>query len=148
MAMPVKYRNFEPDDRMPAYRLFRESVWDFMLRHGIVEPGDANDVDEYFRRQKDLYLHLEETACEDWVAEDDAGRLLGWARSIERDKHLQLTHFFVAPEAQGDGVGRGLLERAFPLGRGRQRSIIATTNPLALSLYLRLSLNPAAEPVR
>ena len=137
MAMPIEYRRFNPDDRMPVYRMFRESVWDFMLRNGICGPDDENDVDEYFRRQKDLYLHLEETACEDWVAEDDGGRLLGWARSIERDKHLQLTHFFVAPGAQDGGIGKGLLERAFPLERGRQRSIIATTNALALSLYLR-----------
>lgn len=135
--MPIHYRPFEPDDRMPVYRLFRESVWDFMLKNGITEPSDENDVDEYFRKQKDLYLHLEETACEDWVAEDDSGKLLGWARSIERDNHLQLTHFFVAPDAQNGGVGKGLLERTFPLDRGRQRSIIATTNTSALALYLR-----------
>jgi GNAT superfamily N-acetyltransferase len=135
--MTIHYRKFEPDDRMPVYRLFRESVWDYMLRHGISTPDEENDVDEYFHRQKDLYVHLEETACEDWVAEDDSGKLLGWARSIERDNHLQLTHFFVAPDAQDGGIGKGLLERAFPLGRGRQRSIIATINALALSLYLR-----------
>lgn len=135
--MTIIYRKFEPDDRMPVYRLFRESVWDFMLQNGIVAAGDENDTDEYFRQQKDLYLHLEQTAAEDWVAEGEDGSLLGWARSIERDRHLQLTHFFVAPDAQGGGIGRELLERAFPLGRGRQRSIIATTSTLALSLYLR-----------
>ncbi len=137
IAMAVNYRKFERDDRMPVYRLFRESVWDYMLQHGIAGPEDEYDLDEYFDQQKDLYIHLEETASEDWVAEGDNGELLGWARSIERDEHLQLTHFFVAPGSQGGGVGRGLLERAFPLGRGQQRSIIATTNTRALSLYLR-----------
>lgn len=135
--MKACYRRFETRDRWPAYRLFRESVWDYMLQRGMAEPEEAPEIEEYFEQQRDLYLHLERTAAEDWVAEDDAGTLLGWARSIERDGHLQLTHFFVDPAAQGAGVGRGLLERAFAPGRGRQRSIIATESPLALSLYLR-----------
>jgi ribosomal protein S18 acetylase RimI-like enzyme len=112
-----------------------------MLQNGIAGPDDENDIDEFFRQQKDLYLHLEQTATEDWVAEDEANGLVGWARSIERDNHLQLTHFFVATTDQGSGVGRALLELAFPLDRGQQRSIIATTNPRALSLYLRFGVS-------
>ena len=139
--MPLKLRKFEPRDRQPVYQLFRESIWDLMLQNGIAGPDDKNDIDEFFRQQKDLYLHLERTATEDWVAEDEANGLVGWARSIERDNHLQLTHFFVATTDQGSGVGRALLELAFPLDRGQQRSIIATTNPRALSLYLRFGVS-------
>ena len=135
--MSLEYRKFEPRDRMPVYKLFRESIWDTMLRQGAVRPEDKNEIDEYFRQQKNLYLHLEQTATEDWVAEHKTQGLVGWARSIERDNHLQLTHFFVNPAFQGGGVGRRLLELAFPLHRGEQRSIIATTDPRALSLYLR-----------
>lgn len=108
-----------------------------MLQHGLASTEDENDIDEYFRQQQNLYVHLEQTANEDWVAENDHGNLVGWARSIERDSHLQLTHFFVDSDAQGGGVGRALLDRAFPLNRGDQRSVIATTNTRALSLYLR-----------
>ena len=122
---------------MPVYRMFRESLWDYMLQHGLASTEDENDVDEYFRQQQNLYVHLEQTASEDWVAENDNGNLVGWARSIERDNHLQLTHFFVDSDVQGGGVGRALLDRAFPLNRGDQRSVIATTNTRALSLYLR-----------
>ena len=70
-----------------------------------------------------------------------AGQLLGWARSIERDDHLELTHFFVDTNTQGSGVGHELLDLAFPVHRGKQRSIIATTNPRALSLYLRYDVS-------
>ena len=108
-----------------------------MQHLGMVQPGEEYDLEENYRRQQGLYLHLEKTAAEDWVAEDEHHRVVGWARSVERDGHLQLTHFFVSPTAQSSGIGRRLLERAFPLERGRQRSIIATTNPNALSLYLR-----------
>ncbi len=112
-----------------------------MLKRGMVTADDENDLDEYFRQQRDQYLHLEHSACEDWVAVNDEGRTVGWARSIERDRHLQLTHFFVDPGVQQQGIGRALLQRSFPLNRGEQRSIIATTDTRALSLYLRHEVN-------
>ena len=135
--MAINYRRFEPQDRMPVYRMFRDSIWDYMLHHRLADNDDEHDIEEYFRRQQNLYLHLEQTACEDWVAEDEKQAVIGWARSIERDNHLQLTHFFVSTAAQGRGVGRKLLDLAFPPDRGQQRSVIATTNTRALSLYLR-----------
>jgi GNAT superfamily N-acetyltransferase len=135
--MAINYRRFESQDRMPVYRMFRDSIWDYMLHHRLAHNDDEPEIEDYFRRQQNLYLHLEQTACEDWVAEDERLAVIGWARSIERDNHLQLTHFFVSTAAQGRGVGRKLLDLAFPPGRGQQRSIIATTNTSALSLYLR-----------
>ena len=137
----MNIRPFEPSDRMPAYRLFRAVLWDFMLAQGIVTDEDSYDLDEYFKHQQNYYVHLEKHASEDWVAEDDQNNIVGWARSIERDGHLQLTHFFVNTKTQGTGVGRALLDKAFPLGRGRQRSILATINPRALSLYLRYGVS-------
>ena len=137
----MNIRRFEARDRMPVYEMFRESIWDYMFDYGMVKFGDEKDLDDYFREQKNYYIHLEENASEDWVAEDDSGCIVGWARSIERDQHLQLTHFFVSTKCQGSGVGRALLDRAFPLNRGEQRSIIATCNPRALSLYLRYGVS-------
>lgn len=77
------------------------------------------------------------------VAEDGDGRLLGWALSVARDGLLELTHFFVDPASQACGIGRGLLERAFPLGRGRARAILATQDPRALSPYLKFGVGYA-----
>lgn len=137
----MNIRPFEPTDRMPVYRMFRAVLWDFMLAHGIATAEDSYDLDEYFKHQEKYYVHLEKHASEDWIAEDDQNNIVGWARSIERDDHLQLTHFFVDAKTQGSGVGRALLDKAFPLGRGSQRSIIATINPPALSLYLRYGVS-------
>lgn len=47
--------------------MFRESLWDYMLQHGLASPEDENDIDEYFQQQRNLYLHLEQTASEDWT---------------------------------------------------------------------------------
>ncbi len=72
-------------------------------------------------RIQPLYALLAEIAAEWWVAEDDAGRLIGYARSIERGAGyglFELSEFFVRPGHQSAGVGRALLERAFPLGQG------------------------------
>ncbi|MDJ0776992.1 MAG: GNAT family N-acetyltransferase [Gammaproteobacteria bacterium] len=137
----MNYRRFTTQDREPVYQLFRESLWDFMTAGGLVEADDVNEVDASFERQRDFYQHLEQTAYEDWIAEDDRGVIVGWARSVERAGHLQLTHFFVAPSTQGQGVGRALLDRAFAPGGDGQRSVLATTNPSALSLYLRYGVS-------
>ena len=48
---------------------------------------------------------------------------------------LELTEFFVEPTHQSKGLGSALLARAFPLGRGEIRSIIATTDVRALARY-------------
>jgi len=137
----MKFRKLESADRIPVYELFRESLWDYMLQHGLADSSDKNDIAEELRRQENLYVHLEHTAGEDWIAEGRRQEILGWARSIERNDHLQLTHFFVSSAAQGKGIGRALLDRAFPLDRGKQRSVIATPNCSALSLYLRYDVS-------
>ena len=76
------------------------------------------------------------TRREWWVAEDPEGNgLIGYARSIERGGLFELTEFFVKPSAQSRGVGRALLELAFPQGRGEVRSIIATADVRAQARY-------------
>src|SRR5690606_25477386 len=48
---------------------------------------------------------------------------------------FELSEFFVRPDRQSAGVGRGLIERAFPEGRGEVRAIIATTDTRGLHRY-------------
>ncbi len=132
----ISYRRFETDDRLAVYSVFRSSLWSYLADIGLVDPDQENDTHVAWERQGKLMVHTEETAAEDWVA-FDGQEPVGWARSVERDSHLQLTHFFVLAKSQGKGVGRGLLDRAIPLGMGEHRSIMATMNRSALSLYLR-----------
>lgn len=61
--------------------------------------------------------------------------MIGHARSIERDSLFELTELFVRPGAQSSGVGKVLIERAFPAGRGNTRLIIATNDVRALARY-------------
>jgi len=140
MSDEVFYRRFESDDTTPVYRLFRESIYSYLRNIGLVGTDEKPDIEGSWKRQQPIFDHLTETATQDWIAATPRG-VVGWARSVQRDDHVQLTHFFVDPDVQGSGVGRGLLERAFPIGWGQSRSVLATLNPLALGLYLKFGVS-------
>jgi GNAT superfamily N-acetyltransferase len=109
------------------------SVTDLGVRQGTPLEGTAAD---WWRSSEALIRLLVEEATEWWVAELPAsGKLVGFARSIERDGLVELTEFFVRPDQQSRGIGRALMERAFPAGRGEVRSIIATSDVRAQARY-------------
>src|SRR2546423_2771130 len=109
------------------------SVTDLGRRQGTPLEGSATD---WWPSSEPLHRQLAQIAAEWWVAEEpDSGRLVGFARSIERDGLLELTELFVRPDQQSRGVGRALLERVFPAGRGTVRSIVATSDVRAQARY-------------
>ena len=125
---------------MPAaFAVFRRSIMDYVHRRGIVDSADVNEtmLAEAWIVRREWIEHLWRSAAENWIAEDEDGRPVGWAMSIQRGSLLELTHFFVDPSTQSKGIGRALLSRAFPDGRGPHRSIIATEDPRAMSRYFR-----------
>lgn len=129
----VGYRRATPDDALACHELMWESVTDLGRRQGSPLEGTADD---WWRSSEPLHRLLARIATEWWVAEEtDSGRLVGFARSIDRDGLLELTEFFVRPDQQSRGVGKALLERAFPAGRGAVRSIIATSDVRAQARY-------------
>jgi GNAT superfamily N-acetyltransferase len=136
--LDLRFRNGSPADTDAAFALFRRSLSDYMIRIGLNE--GAGEPTEAWKHWRAMYAHLEKSAAEFWVAEN-RGEMVGFARSTERDGLLELTEFFVDPKTQAKGVGRGLLERAFPMGRGPDRSIIATMDATAISLYLRFGVS-------
>lgn len=122
-----------PDDSRSCHRLLWESVTDLGSQRGTRLQGTA---DEWWSSMAPIHAQLAHTAAEWWVAEDrDSHELVGYARSIERGGLFELTEFFVQPGRQSRGLGRALIERAFPTGRGEVRSIIATTDVRALNRY-------------
>ena len=135
---------FRPATAADAYAcfvLFRRSLHDLMLRHGhLPADGPPPDLDAAWRRHDALSAHLTANCAEWWLAEDAGGEPIGYARTIDRDATIELTEFFVAPDARVSGVGRGLLERALAPGAGRHRMIIATTDAPAVALYLRFGV--------
>jgi GNAT superfamily N-acetyltransferase len=135
----VRLRRRKPSDTDGAFRVFRRSLFRYLHEIGGVDAVTADNppVEASWTRRKGWMEHLAATAAQDWVAEDARGQIVGWAQSVERDGDLELTFFFVDPTVQLKGVGRRLLERAFPAGGAHSRCIIATQAPRALGLYLR-----------
>jgi GNAT superfamily N-acetyltransferase len=127
-------RAARPDDSRACYDVFLAAITDLSRRVGA--PWDP-DADEVWTRVESMYAMLAEHAVEWWMAEDGHGRVIGYARSLERGDLFELSEFFVLPDSQAAGVGTQLLDRAFPLGRGAVRAIIATTDTRALSRYYR-----------
>lgn len=128
-------RRGTPDDAKACHEVMWASVTDLGVRHGTPLQGSAA---EWWASGECLQRFLAVHAAEWWVAEEpDNGALIGFGRSIERGGLLELVELFVLPTHQSAGVGRALLDRAFPLDRGDIRSIIATTDVRALSRYYR-----------
>ena len=127
-----RYRQATPDDAMGCHELMWSSVTDLATRQGMPLQGTAA---EWWRWSEPLNRLLAELAAEWWVAELPTSQLVGFARSIERDGLFELTEFFVLPNQQAKGIGRALIERAFPTGRGKVRSIIATSDVRAQARY-------------
>ena len=109
----------------------RRSTW--VLRQATPLQGTA---DEWWRTGESLHRFLAEHGAEWWVAEEPgAPAIVGYARSIERSGLFELTELFVRPGVQSRGIGRALLQRAFPIGRGEIRTIVATGDVRALARY-------------
>lgn len=129
------------DADMPAaFAVFRRSLMPMLHRLGAVPSPELTDdeVVSTWAPRGDWIEHLWRSAAENWVAVEEAtGHVVGWAMSVQRGPLLELTHFFVLPDVQSRGLGRALLERSMPPGRGPHRAIIATQDPRAMSRYLR-----------
>ena len=131
-SAPIVRRGTSADTR-PCHDLLWTSATDLGRRHGTELEGTSDD---WWRGIESLHRFLADHAAEWWVAESaDGEELIGYARSIERGGLFELTELFVRPGRQSAGIGRQLIEHAFPVGRGEVRSIIATSDVRATARY-------------
>lgn len=130
------------EDNHACAAILTDAVNDLGRRQGSIEPGSELVLEDQWPKWRPFMDHIARTAAEFWVAEGEGGELIGYARSVDRDGAFELTEFFVRSGTQSRGLGTQLLERAFPLGRGHLRVIIATTDVRALSRYLRADVLP------
>jgi GNAT superfamily N-acetyltransferase len=138
----VRFRPGTPADSRLAYDIFIPTIDDLGRRTGGGANATATLPERAWDVRRPLFDHLAATGDAWWFAEDETtGQAIGYARSIVRDGVRELTEFFVLPEAQGAGVGRGLLERAFPADGARHRAIVATIDPAAIARYLTSGLD-------
>lgn len=133
-----------PDDSYGVFLVFELALLDLVRRMGWTEPMSAESPEglaKMWAFRRPLYEHLAGTANQFWVAER-AGQVVGYSRATLHDGLQELTELFVLPEEQSSGLGRELLERAFPADVACQRTIIASPDVRAQALYMRAGVYP------
>ena len=142
--MSVNYRCGTADDSYATFQVFLASMIDLSQRQGVTALTGGDDpavLANLWEERKSLYDHLALTAELFWVAESEDG-MVGYARSILREGHLELTEFFVHPGRQSQGVGKNLLSRAFPPDGFSNRTVIASSDTRAQVLYMKNKVYP------
>ncbi|MBA2679345.1 MAG: GNAT family N-acetyltransferase [Ktedonobacteraceae bacterium] len=86
------------------------------------------------------FRHIHKTGTM-YVA-DDHGRILGFAASITRADKTFLTHLYVHPDHQSEHLGTQLLQFVLPTDKEQTRFTVSSTDLRALSLYIRLGMQP------
>jgi len=140
----IFYRQGTLADSYQVFYLFEETLADLLQGMGFHEPtsfSNPGQLEAMWNQRRSLYEHLALHAEHFWVAEN-AGTIVGFSRSILEDGVRELTEIFVQPGLQSSGVGRQLMERAFPGDGARLRSIIATPDPRAQARYLKAGIYP------
>jgi GNAT superfamily N-acetyltransferase len=140
----VTYRPGTADDARAVFDVFFAAAQDLARRHGLgnhYEIDSPAELEKLWNDRRPLFEHMARHAESFWIAEED-GRAIGYARAFLRDGLRELTEFFVRPEAQARGVGKGLLDRVFPTAGASRRVILATVDGRALTRYLRTRLRP------
>ena len=144
MSISITYEQGYSSDNYEVFMLFEETLADFTQRLGFADSTRWDDTDKLknlWRLRRPLYDHIAQTSEHFWLAKQD-GNIVGFARSVLRDGARELTEFFVKPGVQSSGVGRGLIERAFPQENAERRFIIATADFRAQALYLKSGVFP------
>ncbi len=142
--METTFRQGNAADSQAVFQLFMTSVTDLGQRLGEMTITGGEDpivLESLWKARQSMFAHLARTADQFWVAER-AGRMIGYARSIRRGPIQELTEFFVLPDDQSAGVGRGLLEKAFPPKDEKYRVIVATLDERAQVRYLKAGVYP------
>ncbi len=142
--MAITYRKASPADNFSTFTIYREALEDYGQRAGMVAITGGNDpekVKRLWERRRPFWEHLADSSDQSWLAENETGQAVGYARSIVRGNHRELTEFFVAPGGQSAGIGKELIRRAFPHDTP-YRSIIATSDLRAMTRYLKAGVFP------
>ena len=135
----VDLRPTTPDDLPALHALFTAALTGVFGPHRFEVPAPRLEV---FANQQQHIL-----ATGTAVVAEEAGRVLGFGSSWQRDEHWFLASLFVDEAAQGRGVGSALLAAVWGAAP-RRRTITDAIQPVSNALYGRHGLIPATPVLR
>ena len=141
--MAIHYRPARIDDIQAVSDAYWQSVLDVYRAHGFgYKKHDIYPLNPYY-----AFALLEEP--EGFFVAEDAHNVVGAAISWVRGRLWFLSHLFIMPQYQGQGVGKALLGRALEYGAGLKagiRSVITMAfNPASIALYMKNGMYPIED---
>jgi GNAT superfamily N-acetyltransferase len=145
----LTFREGAPSDLSATFELSEVAMHSAAVRLGVVPPQPQlapEQVRADWRRQRGLIEFIAARPDGRYViCEGDEG-LLGYARVVRFGAMEQLTELMVAPDHQGRGIGRALLEQCWPGDPSPElgRIVVAAGAPNDLTLYTEFGVMPVA----
>jgi len=130
----VTFRPMEAADAPGAVAAFEGGLLTMLARHGL--PITGNSIQDERRRIDRTRHFLGTDPGGSWVAQDDAGSIIGVSQSFVRDDYWMLSQLGAVPGVQGQGIGRELLRLALSYGDPESPGTIqCSRDPKAMALY-------------
>jgi GNAT superfamily N-acetyltransferase len=138
----VEIRRASEDDLPAQLEVFRAAIGELFARHGLPPPNPTRE--RFENQQRHLLAHDAERS---FVAVERRS-VVGFAAAFMRGEAWFLSSLFVRPEAQGLGVGRALLDRAWAEEAQSRRTMTDAIQPASNGLYARRGLVPTTPVFR
>ncbi len=144
----LTFRDGGPSDMAATFALSERAMHEVAQRQGVVATDQGltdTDVDRDWSRQRSfLEWAAAQPGC--YVIAEAGDEIVGFGRTVQIGGREQLTELMVAPEHQGAGLGRKLLERCWPGDPAPEmgRVCVALGTPDNLSLYTEFGVMPIA----
>ena len=148
-AEALSIREGSPSDLHSTFDLWERTMHRLAVEegyeHGAPDPTDG-ELAEAWARHRPLVEFLDAQPERRYVIAENGEGPVGYARVVRFGAMEQLTDLMVAPDHQGSGLGRELLEQIWPgdptpaLGR----ILVAAGAPRDLSLYTDFGVMPVA----
>jgi GNAT superfamily N-acetyltransferase len=145
----LTFRSGSPSDLETTFALSEHAMHDSGSRQGIIPAGreltDAHIQADWARQRSVVEFIAAQPDGRYVIAENEDGPV-GYARVVRFPHMEELTELMVLPEHQGRGIGRRLLEVAWPGDPSADlgRVVVAAGAPSDLSLYLEFGVMPVA----
>lgn len=142
--MPLSLRPATPKDIPAITAIYRQSVLCGTASYEILAPDEADMAGRMDAITAQSYPYI--------VAEDEKGNLLGYAyagpfRTRPAYRWLVEDSIYLAPEAQGKGVGKALLktliEQCTALGFRQMIAVIGGASPASIGVHTSLGFTHA-----
>jgi GNAT superfamily N-acetyltransferase len=138
----IAFRPARSTDLPECAAIWRESINDYLRRlHQEEMPDELGPIGR-------LHGHAQSTDPDRFVVATTSStkgeRILGFGSAIERGPIWYLSMLFIRPEAQGQGLGRALLERLLPgpEHHGSLATAVDSLQPISTALYAQYGIAP------